>query len=84
MPVFALCNIQYTFQHTKAYMRTSAPSEDSDQPAHSLCAFLIANDAKFLHVDNEVQANLSLCWTHMSEGTFSHVCVMQCMQTHHW
>ena len=37
--------------------------------------------AKFLHVDNEdsdptageVQADLSLRWAHMSEGTFSYV-----------
>ena len=45
----------------------------------SLCAFWIAKDAKFLHMDNEysdcedAQADLSLRWVHMSDGTFSHV-----------
>ena len=46
----------------------------------SLGAFWIANDAKFLHADNEdwsdcadVQADLSLHWAHMSEATYSHV-----------
>ena len=30
-------------------------------------------DASFLHVDTEVaQAELSLCWAHISEGPFSH------------
>ena len=46
----------------------------------SLDAYWIAKDARFLHADNEdwsdcadAQADLSLHWTHMSEGTFSHV-----------
>ena len=40
----------------------------------------MAKDAKFLHADNEdgsdcadAQADLSLRWSHMSEGTFLHV-----------
>ena len=42
------------------YLRTYAPSEDSDQlhiravcSESSLSAFWIAKDAKFLHADNE-------------------------------
>ena len=45
----------------------------------SLGAFWIAKNTKFLHGDNkngsdcaEVQADLTLHWTHMSKGTFSH------------
>ena len=45
----------------------------------SLGAFGIAKDAKF-HADSEdwsacvdAQANLSLRWAHISEGTFSHI-----------
>ena len=36
------------------------PSEDSDQPAHSLGALRIANNAKFFHADNEDCAVRSL------------------------
>ena len=66
----------------KIYLRTCAPSNDSDQPAHlesSLGAFWIANGAKFLYADNKDfdqtarMPDLSLRWKHMSEGTFSHV-----------
>ena len=46
----------------------------------SLSTFWEANDVEFLHADNEdwsdsmdAQANLSLRWVHMSEGTFSPV-----------
>ena len=46
----------------------------------SLGAFRMAKDVKFLHADNEdwsdstdAQADLSLLWAHMLEGTFSHV-----------
>ena len=46
----------------------------------SLGAFLLAMDAKFPYADNEdwsdcanAQADLSLRWVHMWEGTFSHV-----------
>ena len=45
-----------------------------------LGTFWTAKDEKFLCVDNgdwsdcmAVQANLSLCWVHLSEGMFSHV-----------
>ena len=62
-----------------------APSEDLEQPAQLYIltrilngTFWIAKDSKFLHADNEdsdqtAQADLSLCWALMSEGTFSHV-----------
>ena len=41
-------------------------------------AFWVPKDAKFLRVNNEdadqtAQADLSLCWAHMSRGTFSQV-----------
>ena len=44
----------------------------------SMCIFWIPKDTKFLHADRKdsretVQADLSLRWAHMSEGTFSHV-----------
>ena len=40
---------------------------------------------QFLHADNEdsdqtAQADLSLRWTHMSEGVFSHVAVIWCKE----
>ena len=43
----------------------------------SLGAFWIAMDAKFLHANNEdfEQADLSLRWAHMLQGTFYHVVV---------
>ena len=41
-----------------------------------MCAFCIANDTNFLRADNEdcadAQANLSLPWAQLSDGTFSH------------
>ena len=43
--------------------------------ASSPGTFLIAKNAKFLHADNEdseAQADLSLRWPNISEGTFSH------------
>ena len=55
-----------------------AYNEDSDQTAHSrnliessVCAFWIPKDAKFFPAD--AQADSSLRWWHMSEGTGSHV-----------
>ena len=52
----------------------------------SLGAFWIAEDAQILHAENEdwsdcadVQADLSLLWTHISEGTFSHVAAQRCL-----
>ena len=46
--------IEFESQRQKAYVWTGAPSEDSYQ--------------LFLHAD--AQADLSLRWTHMSEGMF--------------
>ena len=52
---------QQKHYYVKTYLRARAPSEDSDQPAHSradwsessLSAFKIAKDAKFFHVDDK-------------------------------
>ena len=70
---------RYSFndsQRQKTYIRTCATSEDSDQPVHShrlirifTGRILIANDANCLHAN--AQADLSLRWAHMSEGTVS-------------
>ena len=46
----------FTPKRHKLYLRTCAPSEDSDQTAHaesSLGAILIVKDAKFLQADNK-------------------------------
>ena len=50
----------------------------------SLSAIWIAKDAKFLHAVNEdwsdcgdAQADLSLRWAILSEGTFSHVAALK-------
>ena len=70
---------------TNKYNRTGAPSEDSDQPAHSRSLirivtgrFLDSQECKVLHADNEdwldcpdAQADLSLRLAHRPEGTFS-------------
>ena len=55
-----------------------APKEDLDQSVHSHSLIriftecvLVAKDARFLHAD--AQADLSLRWVHMSEGTFPDV-----------
>ena len=66
--------------------RICAPSEDSDQPAHSRSLIRIfirrilgSKHAKFLHAVNEdwsdcadAQSDQSLRWAHKSEGTYSH------------
>ena len=70
------------------YIWTCALIEDSNQGAHShslirsessIGAFWTAKDATFLHANNEdfdhsvrSGADLSLRWTRMSEGMFSH------------
>ena len=69
----------------KPYPQTCAPSEDSDQPAlravwskSSQDAFWIAKDAKSFSCGQgrllsdcaDAQADLSLRWAHMWEGTF--------------
>ena len=55
--VFSVYGFVYREQRQKTYLRTYAPSEDSDQPAHSLVsslwAFWIAKDARCLLADNE-------------------------------
>ena len=69
--------LQYEASCQIMYLLTYTPNEDSDQPARSRSLTRIAQDAKFLHADNEdwsdAQACLSFCWAHMSEGRFSHV-----------
>ena len=67
------------------YLRTCAPSEDSDQPAHSHKLFRIFTwhflDSQRYQVstcgqrksDQTARTDLSLRWAHMSEGTFFHV-----------
>ena len=46
---------KYTFepQHGKTNKMICAPSEDSDQSGHSLCAQRKGKDPRFLHADNE-------------------------------
>ena len=77
-------------ERQKLYVRTCAPSEDSDlhRHAHNLIRiftgsiFWIAKNAKFIYADNEdsgqISLHLSLLWAHMSEGTFSHVATVIC------
>ena len=74
--------LQYEQQRQKTYLRTCAPSENSDQPAHSrslirifLCAFWITKYATFLHTDNDADtyAEWSLRWSIKSKDMFSHV-----------
>ena len=75
----------------KVYLRKYAPSEDSDQPAHSRSLIRIftgrildspgckgckvsSHEQLRLRSDcADAQADLSLRWAHISEGTFSHV-----------
>ena len=81
-------NILYVPQLQKTYLRTRAPCEDLDQPSHSRNLMRTFTgrkvDAKFLHTRKtliklrDAQADLSLCWTHMSEGTFSRMRPSQC------
>ena len=71
----------------KRYLRTCAPSEDSDQPAHPRSLIRIFTgrilerqgynvcscEQRRLRSDcADAQADLSLRWLHVSEGTFSH------------
>ena len=68
----------------KTYLRTCAPSEDSDQPAHSRSLIRIFTwrilDNQGFKVSSceqrsdytDPQANLSLRWAHTSEGMVSH------------
>ena len=72
----------------KTYLQTWAPSEDSDQPAHSrsliriftgrfldsqVCNVSLCGQRKLWSDCADAQADLSLRWAHISEGTFSHV-----------
>ena len=76
------CDIRYSFSYTSRNLRHARPantpvvwSESSQR------AFWIAKNAKFFSCGQRksvikcpgAQANLSLLWPHMSEGTFSHV-----------
>ena len=69
------------------FERTYAPSEDSDQTAHSRSLIRIFTgrilDSEGCKVSSccqrrlwsdcaDAQADLILCWAHMAEGTFSH------------
>ena len=72
----------------KTYLRTCAPSEDSDQPAHSRSLIRIFTE-RFLDIKRcqvslcgqrelwsdwaDAHADLSLRWAHMTEGTFSQI-----------
>ena len=75
-------------QREKTYLRARLPSEDSDQPENSRCLIRIFNECildrhkctvfscgeqKFWSGCADVQADLSLRWAHLLEGTFSHV-----------
>ena len=72
----------------KAYLRPCAPSEDSDQPAHSsslirmyILRMLDSQGCKVSSCEQRrlrsdcanAQSDLSLRWAHMWGGTFSHV-----------
>ena len=78
----------------KSYLRIYAPSEDSDQPAHSRSLIRIFRghflDSQGCNVSlrghrilwsdcTSAQAELRLRWTLRSEGTFSHVAVHFCI-----
>ena len=65
-------------QREKVYFRTCAPTEDLDQPAHSVL------DSQGCKVSSSVRrrlwldcadalADLSLLWAHISEGALSNV-----------
>ena len=75
-------------QRQKAYFQTCAPSEDSNQPAHSRslirifigrfldsqwCKVYLSGQWRLWSDCANAQADLSLRWAHMSEGTVSHV-----------
>ena len=77
----------YEQQHEKTHLRTCPPSEDSDQPAHSRSLIRIFTgrilDSQGCKVSPcgqrrlksdcaDAQADLSLRWAHISEGTFFH------------
>ena len=70
------------------YLLTYASNEDSDQPAHPRClirvfivrmkklcilSYLKCAQCRFWSDCANVQADLNLRWSHLSEGTFSHV-----------
>ena len=72
------------------YLETCAPSEDSDQPAHSRslirifterildrhrCSVSSCGQRRLRSDCADAQADLSLRWTHLPEGMFSHVAV---------
>ena len=78
--------VTYETHRQKTYLRTCAPSEDSDQPAISRSltrSFAGRNlvsqgynvsscvQRRLLSDCADAQADLSLCWAHMSEDTFS-------------
>ena len=76
------CFYQKIYEPTrqKTYLRHYAPSEDSDQTAHSRSLIRIFTGRIRVPMYNEdwsvcanAHANLSLCWAYVIEGTFSHV-----------
>ena len=78
----------YEPQRQKTYLRSCAPSDDSDQPTdlwsvirifpgrisdRQRCKVSSSEQRQFWSDCADAQADLSLCWAYMSEGTFSHV-----------
>ena len=74
-------------QRNKTYILTRAPGDDSDQPAHSRslirnftgrildsqgCRLSSYGQRKLWSDCADAQADLSLRWEHISEGTFSY------------
>ena len=70
----------------KLFVNSGDPDKKPHSPASDVSAmfanypFRSLTNYKFLHAENEdrsdcadVQADLSLCWAHMSESTFSYV-----------
>ena len=81
-------------QHQKTYLRTWAPIEDTNQPAHPCCLiriFVVSMEKlgilgypkyalwRFWSDRVNAQADLNLRWAHMFEGTFSDVAVYLCL-----
>ena len=79
MPRFVFQFWRYEQQRQKTYLRTCAPSEDSDQPAqdrhwaHFSWPMMFTRATKTLIRLTDAQADLSLRWAHISEGTFANI-----------
>ena len=68
----------YELHRQIMHLRTGAHSDDLDQTAHSHSLIRIvpvrsleSKETKYLHAD--AQPDVSLRWTHMTEGMFCHV-----------